>query len=125
MKPNIFLKKNIELAKLFPDYKFKKNFIVNSVKPLFSAQEKDITFFDSLKYKQDIIKTKANVCITSEKLGKFLPNSIKKIIVKNVLFELARVTKHYTLLPMLIIQTYFLSNRRKINLKMLDLVIMF
>jgi len=98
MKPNIFFeKKNIKLAKLFPGYKFKKNFIVNSIKPLFSAQEKDITFFDSQKYKQDIIKTKANVCITSEKLGKFLPNSIKKIIVKNVLFELARVTK--TLYP--------------------------
>ena len=94
MNSNIFFKKkNIKIAKLFPSNKFKENFIVNSIKPLFSAQKKDITFFDSQKYKQDLTKTKASVCITSERLEKFLPITFEKIIVKNVLFELARVTK--------------------------------
>ena len=94
MNPNIFFKKkNINLKKLFPNYKFKEDFSINSIKPLKLAEKKDITFFDSLKYKNDIDKTKALFCITSEKLEKFLPNKINKIIVKNVLFELARVTK--------------------------------
>ena len=94
MNSNIFFKKkNIKIAKLFPTNKFKKNFIINSIKPLISAHEKDITFFDSLKYREDLPKTRAEVCITSEKLEKFLPNTLKKIIVKNVLFELARITK--------------------------------
>ena len=46
-----------------------------------------------MKYKDDISKTKSTLCIVSEKLQKFLPDHIEKIIVKNVLFELARVTK--------------------------------
>ena len=94
MEKNIFFKKkNITLKKLFPNYNFKDNFTINSVKPLISAQKEDITFFDSIKYKDEINKTKANVCITSKKLEKFLPKNINKIIVKNVLFELARITK--------------------------------
>jgi len=94
MSSNIFFKKkNINFKKLFPNSKFKGDFSINSIKPLKLAEKKDITFFDSLKYKNDIDKTKALFCITSEKLEKFLPNKINKIIVKNVLFELARVTK--------------------------------
>jgi UDP-3-O-[3-hydroxymyristoyl] glucosamine N-acyltransferase len=94
MNSNIFFKKkNINLKKLFPKNKFKDDFSVNSIRPLIKAEKKDITFFDSLKYKDDIGKTKALFCITSEKFEKYLSNKINKIIVKNVLFELARVTK--------------------------------
>jgi len=94
MLENIFFKKkNINVKELFPSFKFKKNFIVNSVRPLNLAEKKDITFFDSLKYKDYISKTKSTVCITSKKLEKFLPIKFNKIVVNNVLFELARVTK--------------------------------
>ena len=94
MNKNIFFeKKNIKIKKIFPNHKFKENFIVNSVKPLISAEIKDITFFDSIKYKEDINKTKAIICITSKKLEKFLPERLNKIVVGNVLYELARVTK--------------------------------
>ena len=94
MKSNIFFKKkNISLKKIFPKQKIKENFLVDSIRPLILAKKNDISFFDSIKYKDDILKTKASVCITSTKLEKFLPNQITKIIVKNVLFELARVTK--------------------------------
>ncbi len=37
--------------------------------------------------------TKANVCITSKKLEKFVPKTFNIIVVNNVLYELARVTK--------------------------------
>ena len=82
MESNIFFKKkNINLKKLFPNNKFKEDFSVNSIKPLILAEKKDITFFDSLKYKNDIDKTRALFCITSEKLKKFLPNKINKIML--------------------------------------------
>ncbi len=94
MDSNIFFKKkNIKLKKIFPNRKFKENFEVNSIKPLALAREKDITFFDSIKYRDSINFTKAKVCIVSNKLEKFLPKDLNKIVVKNVLFELARVTK--------------------------------
>ena len=94
MNSNIFFyKKNIKIDKIFPNFKFKKNFDVNSVKPLLLAKKNDITFFDSTKYISDLKKTKASVCITSKKLEDYLPINITKIIVDNVLYELARVTK--------------------------------
>tara|TARA_B100001057_G_scaffold186840_1_gene187625 strand:- start:2934 stop:3896 length:963 start_codon:yes stop_codon:yes gene_type:complete len=94
MDKNIFFKKkNIKINKLFPKYSFKDNFVVNSVKPLIYAGKNDITFLDSLKYKDHIDKNKSKFCITSKKLEKFLPNKVNKIVVENVLIELARITK--------------------------------
>ena len=63
------------------------------MKPLSIASKNDITFFDSIKYKKNAFKTKGSVCITTSKLKNFLPQNIEKIIVNNVLFELARITK--------------------------------
>ena len=94
MKKNIFFKKkNIYLSQLFPNFKSKKNFIVNDVKPLQKAEKNDLTFFDSIKYKNFSLKTKSLVCITNKRLEKFLPKNIEKIIVENVLLELAKVLK--------------------------------
>ena len=50
-------------------------------------------FFDSLKYKEDALNTKASVCITTETLSKFLPKSTYPVLVKNVLLELAKTLK--------------------------------
>ena len=88
-----FKKKNIKINNVFPKIKFKKNFTVNNIKPLHLAENKDLTFFDSIKYKNDAKKTKAGACITSENLKNFIPENVDLIIVKNVLFELANVTK--------------------------------
>ena len=92
MNSNFFIKKkNISLNKLFSNNNFKKSFIVNNVKPLIKAKKNDLSFFDSVKYKDDAIKTEAGACITTNNLEKFIPKNTQKIIVKNVLFELARV----------------------------------
>tara|TARA_B100000575_G_C23117928_1_gene646497 strand:+ start:250 stop:1227 length:978 start_codon:yes stop_codon:yes gene_type:complete len=94
MSSNIFFKKkNIKFNQLFPKLKFKQNFIVKDIRPINSASKGEITFFDSVIYKDIAIKTKASACITTEKIQKYLPLNLNKIIVKNVLFELARVTK--------------------------------
>tara|TARA_X000000950_G_C13835904_1_gene628179 strand:- start:308 stop:1273 length:966 start_codon:yes stop_codon:yes gene_type:complete len=86
---SFFKKKNLTLEKIFLKSKFKKNFTINSVKPLHTAQSKDLTFFDSLKYKSIANKTKAGACITTNSLKIHLPDSAQKIIVEKVLLELA------------------------------------
>ena len=94
MKKNVFFqKKNIKLTQLFPNLKFKKKIKVIDIKPLYSASENDITFFDSINYMTLASKTKSKICITNKKLEKFLPKYTERVIVDNVLFELARVLK--------------------------------
>tara|TARA_Y100000591_G_scaffold331685_1_gene366406 strand:- start:2974 stop:3942 length:969 start_codon:yes stop_codon:yes gene_type:complete len=88
-----FKKKSFKLSKLFPKTKFSKDIIVNDVKPLYTAKDNNLTFFDNIKYKSSAEKTKASYCITLENLAKYLPNKTEKIIVKNVLSELSRVLK--------------------------------
>tara|TARA_B110000211_G_scaffold231366_1_gene292835 strand:- start:7232 stop:8197 length:966 start_codon:yes stop_codon:yes gene_type:complete len=94
MSSNFFFKKkNIKINKIFPKIKFNNNFTVNSVKPLEFAKSNDLTFFDSIKYKSQALNTEAIACITTEKLAKFLPKNTQRIIVKNVLLELALALK--------------------------------
>ncbi len=94
MEKNIFFKKkNIKINQLFPSKKFKKNFEINDIKPLAKAAKNDLTFFDSVKYKEIAKDTKASVCITNKKIEHFLPLSTERIIVENVLLELAKILK--------------------------------
>ena len=94
MKKNIFFeKKKIKLKQLFPEKNFKKNIFINDVKPLYLAENNDVTFFESIKYKNYAFKTKAFVCITNNKIEKFLPKTVEKVIVDNVLLELCKILK--------------------------------
>ena len=94
MSKNIFFKKkDYYIKKLFPGLKFRNNSKINDVKPLDKSNKYDLSFFDSIKYKEQAIKTKASYCITTEKLKLFLPKSTEKIIVKSVLFEPAKILK--------------------------------
>ena len=94
MGKNIFfVKKNIKISKLFPKHKLKKNFTIEEIKPLKTATKSDLTFFDSIEYKELAQKTKASACITNNRLEKYLPKETEKIIVENVLYELAKSLK--------------------------------
>ena len=73
---------------------FKKDKIYN-VSDLTTATDKDLTFFHSKKYSELASKTKASYCITLDNLSHFLPSSCKKIIVKNVLLTMAKITKEF------------------------------
>ena len=73
---------------------FKKDKIYN-VSDLVSANDKDLTFFHSKNYSELASKTKASYCVTLDNLSHFLPNSCKKIIVKNVLLTMAKITKEF------------------------------
>jgi len=94
MNSNLFfLKKKIKISNIFPKTIIEKNFIVHEVKSLQFAEENDLTFFDSIKYKLPAANTRGSACITTEKLEKFLPQKVKRILVKNVLLELALALK--------------------------------
>ena len=86
-------KKNYFIGDFFKNQEKIKNHKIYEVKPLDKSNKFDLTFFDSIKYKLIASKTKASYCITTKKLEKFLPSSTKRILVKNVLFELAKVLK--------------------------------
>ena len=88
---NFFEKKSYKIKDLFPKTKFKNNFTVSNIKSLRFAKKNELTFFDTIKYKSFASDTEASFCITTNKLEKFLPKNVEKIIVKNVLFELAVV----------------------------------
>ncbi len=92
MNSNLFFKKkNIQIKNIYKNLKY--NFKIEDVKPLQNAKKKDISFFDSIRYKSLALKTCAGACITTEKLKVFLPRDTQKIIVNNVLLELAILLK--------------------------------
>ena len=70
-----------------------KNQKVYDIKDLTNSTSKDITFFHSKKYESLASNTKASFCITSESLKDYLPKKCQKIIVNNVLFYTAKITK--------------------------------
>tara|TARA_B100001057_G_scaffold489542_1_gene576012 strand:- start:1530 stop:2510 length:981 start_codon:yes stop_codon:yes gene_type:complete len=72
-----------------------RNDKIFDVKDLTSASKNDLTFFHSKKYSELAISTKASYCLTQENLAKFLPKLCKKIIVKNVLVNIAKITKEF------------------------------
>ena len=73
----------------------KVNSLDSDVKTLDTASKLDITFFDSLNYKELAKTTKAIACITSNELKKHLPTGCVPIVVKNVLYSLASLTKKF------------------------------
>ena len=89
---------NIEKLLLKADIKnienFKKDKVYN-VSDLISASNKDLTFFHSKNYSLLASETKASYCVTLENLSQFLPKTCKKIIVKNVLLSMAKITKEF------------------------------
>ncbi|MBD1135402.1 UDP-3-O-(3-hydroxymyristoyl)glucosamine N-acyltransferase [Pelagibacterales bacterium SAG-MED47] len=85
----LLLKINIENKE-----NFKKDKIYN-VCDLKTATTKDLTFFHSINYSELAIKTKASYCITLSNLSHLLPSSCKKIVVKNVLITMAKITKEF------------------------------
>ena len=111
MSKNIFFERQgpFDVKDLFKNYEILKNSEINDVKTLSQSTINDISFFESIKYKEEAINTKASYCITSEKLKKFLPNNCTSIIVKSVLFELARITKIFQYWEFIVVPTMAVS----------------
>ena len=72
-----------------------KEILISDIKSLNDATQKDITFFNSVNYKEAAQSTKAYACITKETLDKYLPKNCKKIFVDNVLLITAQITEQF------------------------------
>jgi UDP-3-O-[3-hydroxymyristoyl] glucosamine N-acyltransferase len=68
---------------------------INDIKDLFTAENNDITFFHSKKYKDFAKNTKASFCITTESLKNELPKNCKPLVVNNVLISTSKVTSKF------------------------------
>ena len=82
-----------ELSKDFITYKEK--ILVKDLKTLDKANKNHISFFNSLDYIDSAKKTKASVCLTTKNLKKYLPKNCLVIIVNNVLFSVAEISKKF------------------------------
>ena len=63
--------------------KFSNKEIVN-INDLYYAKNNELTFFNSIKYKEIAKKTNAFACITSQNLKKYLPSHCITLEVSNV-----------------------------------------
>ena len=68
---------------------------VKNIKDLHSAENNDISFFHSKKYKDIASNTKATFCLTTEVLKYNLPKNCIPIIVENVLVSTSLVTAKF------------------------------
>ena len=73
----------------------KNNIKIHGFETLTNATKNDITFLNSIKYKNFSLKTKAAACITTSNLSKFLPEKCINLNVKNVLFAVTQVSKMF------------------------------
>ena len=88
------LEKLLSKINIENEIKYTKDKIYN-ISDLISATSKDLTFFHSKNYSELASKTKASYCVTLETLSHFLPKKCNKIIVKNVLLSMAKITKEF------------------------------
>ena len=70
-----------------------KNILVNDIKNLDQATNKDITFFHNQKYRNLLNTTKSKFIMTNLKISKLIPKSKKALITENVLVSVAKVTE--------------------------------
>ncbi len=94
---NLFYKKknNIKLNDILSSLNLNKqkiNYIVSDIKELQTASNKDISFFNSIKYLDLLKKTKSKLIITDKKFQQIIPKKIKCILVSNVLLAVAKTT---------------------------------
>ena len=75
--------------------KLSTNQEIYDIKDLYTANNSDITFLHSKKYKDIAKETKASFCITTETLKNILPKNCKPLIVENVLVSVSKLTSKF------------------------------
>ena len=97
MSKNIFFEQKgpFLLSEIFDKINIKKKIKISDIKSLNEAGKSDLTFFESVNYINLAKSTEAVCCLTTNKLKIYLPATCQPIIVKNVLFELCKVTRKF------------------------------
>ena len=94
--PFFIKKKNIYLSDILNVLRiknFKKNVKINNIADLSMATANDISFFNNLKYLENLKKSKVKYVISHDKYTHKINKYCKPIIVKNVLKSVYQVTK--------------------------------
>lgn len=71
------------------------DFIVHDVAPLDKATDKDVSFLDNVKYKEDFKTTKAGACIISPAMAEFAPKGCQLIISKSPYKTYALIAQYF------------------------------
>lgn len=97
MNNNIFFKNEgpFLLSGLISHLKIQNDIKIYDIKTLSNASNQDLSFYDSINYRQFAKQTKAIACLTTEKLKIDLPKNCIPIIVKNVLLDLCKIIKKF------------------------------
>ena len=97
MDKNVFFERKgpFLISKIFNNVTIRKKIKVYDIKSLDEATNSDLTFLESTYYIKFAKSTNAAYCLTTEKLKVFLSKTCEPIIVKNVLFELCKVTRKF------------------------------
>ncbi len=89
------LKEIIKIINCTNDLSKINDFEIYSIESLSAAGNNDMTFLNSIKYKDFSLKTNAAACITSSNLARFLPDKCIKLNVKNILLAVTQVAKMF------------------------------
>ena len=84
----------VKLLNLKEDVSIKDQ-VITDIKDLYSANNSEITFLHSKKYKDVAKETKASFCITTENLKNIPPKNCKTLIVENVLVSVSKLTSKF------------------------------
>ena len=87
---NIFLS---DILKILGKKPMQKNYKINDISDLNTAKSNDISFFNSMRYINDLKKTKAKYIIINRKYENNLSKISNLITVDNVLKSISLITK--------------------------------
>ena len=122
---NLFFKKkqNISLTNIYKILNIKKNskIRVNDIKDLKNATLKDISFFNSLKYLEDLKKTKTKNIIIHKKHLNYVNSFSNPIVVDNVLSSVSLIVDLFYPTALLDAVDFALTKPKKKNYKNIKL----
>ena len=83
------------IGKELLDSKISNNYLVVDIATLGHANDGNITFFQDLKYKDDLLKTKASICILKKEHKKLAPKNLILIYSENPYMDFTKISQKF------------------------------
>ena len=75
--------------------KVSKDFLITDIATLSNAKEGSITFFQDLKYKDDLFITKASACILKKEHSDYAPKNLYLIYSENPYMDFTKISQKF------------------------------
>ena len=75
--------------------KVSKDFLISDIANLSNAKKGNITFFQDLKYKNDLLITKASVCILKKEHSDYAPKNLYLIYSENPYMDFTKISQKF------------------------------